>query len=89
MAESHRMPRYLVQVAVLRPDEPSDELVDRIASLDHGEVRELEDVVNVWLHIDAPDREAASVAVREQLEHRLDPAERQLVLAVQAITTTR
>jgi hypothetical protein len=45
--------------------------------------------VNVWLHIDAPDREAASVAVREQLEHRLDPAERQLVLAVQAITTTR
>ena len=83
------MPRYLVQVAVLRPDESSDELVERIAALDHGEVRELDDVVNVWLHIDAPDREAAAVAVREQLEQRLDPAERQLVLAVQAIATAR
>lgn len=83
------MPRYLVQVAVLRPDEPDDELVGRIASLDHGEVRELDDVVNVWLHIDAPDRDAASIAVRAALEERLDPAERQLVLAVQAITTTR
>ena len=51
------MPRYLVQVAVLRPDEPDARLVERIASLDHGEVRELEDVVNVWLHVDATDRE--------------------------------
>ena len=55
----------------------------------HHRYREQGDVVNVWLHIDAPDREAAAVAVREQLEQRLDPAERQLVLAVQAITTTR
>ena len=83
------MPRYLVQVAVLRPDESDDRLVERIASLDHGEVRELEDVVNVWLHVDATDREAASVAVREQLEQRLDPAEQQLVLTVQAITASR
>lgn len=89
MAEAHGMPRYLVQVAVLRPDEPDDRLVERIASLDHGEVRELDDVVNVWLHVEAADREAASVAVREQLEQRLDPAEQQLVLAVQAITASR
>ncbi len=80
-------PGCLVQVAVLRPDDRATSSWSTPRSI--TVVRELDDVVNVWLHIEAPDREAAAVAVREQLEQRLDPAERQLVLAVQAITTTR
>jgi hypothetical protein len=78
--------RFLVQVAVLRPmsGEPSG-LAERIASLDHGQVRERDDVVNVWLHVDAADRDEAVTRVREQLEARLDPGEQQLVLAVVAI----
>jgi hypothetical protein len=77
--------RFLVQVAVLRPESDVDDLTARIASLDHGQVRERDDIVNVWLHIDAADRDEAVTRVRAQLEDRLDPAERQLVLAVSAL----
>jgi hypothetical protein len=76
--------RFLVQVSVLRPDGDDRELVTRIRELDHGQVRALEHVLNVWLHVDAEDRDAAVAAVREQLDERLDPSERQQVLAVVA-----
>ena len=77
--------RFLVQVAVLRAQADMGDLTERIAALDHGQVREREHIVNVWLHIDADDRDEAVARVRAQLEDRLDPAERQLVLAVSAI----
>ena len=77
--------RFLVQVAVLRPDADVTDLTARIAALDHGTVRERDHVVNVWLHIDAEDRDEAVARVRDQLEDRLEPAERQLVLTVSAI----
>jgi hypothetical protein len=76
--------RFLVQVAVLRPQSGGEELAARIRELDHGQVRALEHVLNVWLHVDAEDRDAAVARVREQLDERLDPAERQQVLAVVA-----
>lgn len=76
--------RYLVQVAVLRPHGDDEGLVARIRSLDHGQVRALEHVLNVWLHVHAPDRETAVARVRDQLDERLDPAERQQVLTVVA-----
>jgi hypothetical protein len=78
--------RFLVQVAVLRPIAgEAIGLAERIASLDHGQIRERDDVINVWLHVDASDRDEAATRVREQLEARLDPCEQQLVLAVVAI----
>ena len=76
--------RFLVQVSVLRPDGDDHDLVDRIRDLDHGQVRALEHVLNVWLHVDAADHDAAVAAVRDQLDERLDPCERQQVLAVVA-----
>jgi hypothetical protein len=78
--------RFLVQVAVLRPQGGDDhDMIERIRELDHGQVRTLEHVVNVWLHIDAPDRTTAIERVRTELDARLDPSERQQVLAVVAL----
>jgi hypothetical protein len=77
--------RFLVQVAVLRPEGDAGDLTERIAALDHGQVRERDDIVNVWLHMEAETRDEAVTLVRTRLEDRLDPAERQLVLAVSAI----
>lgn len=77
--------RFLVQVAVLRPEaDEADDMIERIRTLDHGQVRTLEHVVNVWLHVNAPDRDTAVARVREQLDGRLEPGERQQVLAVVA-----
>jgi len=77
--------RFLIQVAVLRPEGDVGDLAERIAALDHGQVRERDDIVNVWLHMDAETRDEAVARVRAELQDRLDPTERQLVLAVSAI----